>query len=319
MLVNGVSLRYGSQIALEDVSLRIARGSSFALLGPNGAGKTSLMSILATLRTADMGKVLVAGHDVNRAAQKVRRSIGVVFQDSSLDDRLSAEENLDFHGRVHGMPGKARRAAIDRVLDLVELSNWREEPVRIFSGGMKRRLEIARALVHDPEILFLDEPTVGLDAQTRDRIWTYLDGERRRRGLTLLITTHYIEEVDTADCICIIDKGRVIAEGSPAELKHAYGKPYLHVVIASPEVREQLLNAYEGAEVIGNGGVSIPADGEAFIPEFLARFGSRVSEIRFEAPTLEAAFLNLTGRTLRERFDGEREAQRAAGVRAGQR
>ncbi|WP_028032536.1 ABC transporter ATP-binding protein [Chelativorans sp. J32] len=317
VLVQGVSLRYGSQIALEDVSLEISRGSSFALLGPNGAGKTSLMSVLATLRTADAGRVVVAGHDVNRAPRKVRESIGMVFQDASLDDRLTAEENLDFHGRVYGMPGNARRSATDRVLELVELSEWREAPVRTFSGGMKRRLEIARALMHDPEILFLDEPTVGLDAQTRERIWTYLDNERHTRGLTLLTTTHYIEEVDRADWICIIDKGRVIAQGSPSDLKQKHGKPYLHVVAALPEIRSALLDTYPDARTTGPEQISIPADGEEFVPEFLSRFGSRLHEIRFEAPTLEAAFLNLTGRTLRDRADGEREAQRAAGRRAG--
>lgn len=317
--VRDLSLRYGSHLALDNVSLTVERGSSFALLGPNGAGKSSLMSVLATLRPADGGQVAVAGHDVRRAARKVRLSIGMVFQDPSLDDRLSAEENLDFHGRVYGMSGRARAAAVDRVLDLVELAEWREAVVRSFSGGMKRRLEIARALMHDPEILFLDEPTVGLDAQTRARIWAYLDRQRRERGLTVLTTTHYIEEVEAADRICIIDKGRIIAEGSPDELKSRLGKSFLHVVAATAADRAALVAAYPEAHAIGPDTLAIPAEGADFTAAFLARFGNRLREMRFEAPTLEGVFLGLTGRVLRDRADGGREAQRNAGRRAGRR
>ena len=319
VLVRNLSLKYGSQLALDDVSLTVERGSSFALLGPNGAGKSSLMSVLATLQQADGGQVAVAGHDVRRAARKVRLSIGMVFQDPSLDDRLSAEENLDFHGRVYGMTGRARAEAVERVLDLVELTEWREAIVRSFSGGMKRRLEIARALMHDPEILFLDEPTVGLDAQTRARIWAYLDEQRRTRGLTLLTTTHYIEEVEAADRICIIDKGRIIAEGTPEALKADLGKSFLHVVAATPEDRAALVAAYPQAHAIDPETLAIPADGADFTAAFLARFGNRLREMRFEAPTLEGVFLGLTGRVLRDRADGERQAQRNAGRRAGRR
>ena len=317
--VQHLSLKYGSQVALDDVSLVVQRGSSFALLGPNGAGKSTLMSVLATLLPADQGQVEVAGHDVRRASRKVRLSIGMVFQDPSLDDRLSAEENLDFHGRVYGMTGRARAAAIDRVLDLVELTEWREAIVRSFSGGMKRRLEIARALMHDPDILFLDEPTVGLDAQTRARIWAYLNQQRDERGLTLLTTTHYIEEVENADRICIIDKGRIIAEGSPDQLKADLGKSFLHVIAATPADHAALLAAYPDAHAIGAETLAIPADGDDFTAVFLARFGNRLREMRFEAPTLEGVFLGLTGRVLRDRADGERDAQRNAGRRAGRR
>ncbi|AGT11215.1 ABC transporter ATP-binding protein [Paracoccus aminophilus] len=317
--VEHLTLKYGSQLALDDVSLTVARGSSFALLGPNGAGKTSLMSVLATLLEPGSGTVEVAGHDVRRASRQVRLSIGMVFQDASLDDRLSAEENLDFHGLVYGMPARARAEAIDRVLELVELTEWREAIVRSFSGGMKRRLEIARALMHDPEILFLDEPTVGLDAQTRSRIWAYLNRQRAERGLTLLTTTHYIEEVEDADFICIIDKGKIISKGSPAELKQKLGQAFLHVVPASAEDREALLAAYPTAHALGPEAMAIPAIGEDFVASFLARFGNRLREMRYEAPTLEGVFLGLTGRVLRDRTDGAREAQRAAGRRAGRR
>lgn len=315
--VSGLSLSYGIHPALDDVSLTVCRGSSFALLGPNGAGKTTLVSVLATLLAPDKGQVEVAGHDVRRASRQVRQAIGMVFQDASLDDRLSAEENLDFHGRVYGMAPRARAGAIDRMLALVELEEWREAMVRSFSGGMKRRLEIARALMHDPEILFLDEPTVGLDAQTRARIWSYLDQQRRDRGLTLLTTTHYIEEVEDADCVCIIDKGRIIAEGPPDALKRRYGQPVLRVTAVSPRDRADMLQAYPQAQGIGEATLIIPAEGEVFVAAFLARFGSRLREMQAEGPTLEGVFLHLTGRVLRDRAEGTREAQRAAGRRAG--
>lgn len=316
--VDGLGLAYGSQVALEDVSLTVARGSSFALLGPNGAGKTSLMSVLATLRAPDAGQVEVAGHNVRRAPRRVREAIGMVFQDASLDDRLSAEENLDFHGRVYGMPARARARAIDAMLALVELEDWRETIVRSFSGGMKRRLEIARALMHDPAILFLDEPTVGLDAQTRARIWTYLDHQRRERGLTLLTTTHYIEEVEEADRVCIIDKGRIIAEGAPEALKREHGQAFLHVTPVSPEDHAALLRAYPQARVTGEA-LAIPAGRDEDVAEVLSRFGNRLREMRYEAPTLEGVFLMLTGRVLRDRADDGRGAERAAGRRAGRR
>lgn len=317
--VQDLSLSYDEHQALKGVSLTVAAGSSFALLGPNGAGKTSLMSVLATLLPPGQGVAEVAGHDVTRASRQVRQAIGMVFQDPSLDDRLSAEENLDFHGRVYGMSGRARAEAIDRMLALVELEDWRENIVRSFSGGMKRRLEIARALMHDPQILFLDEPTVGLDAQTRAKIWTYLNDQRRTRGLTLLTTTHYIEEVEGADRICIIDKGQIIADGTPETLKNDLGQAYLHVVAIDGAARADLLAAYPDARILTGDALAIAAQGDDFTADFLARFGNRLREMRYEAPTLEGVFLSLTGRVLRDRADGERAAQRNAGRRAGRR
>lgn len=314
--VEGLSLRYASHLALDDLSLSVARGSNFALLGPNGAGKSSLMSVLATLLKPGQGLVQVAGFDVRRQSRQVRQSIGMVFQDHSLDDRLSAEENLDFHGRVYGMPAKARAEAIDRMLALVELEDWREASVRSFSGGMKRRLEIARALMHGPQILFLDEPTVGLDAQSRHRIWDYLRQEQRARGLTLFTTTHYIEEVDGADHVCIVDKGRIIAEGTPDSLKRDLGQAFIHVTPRSIEDRAALQASYPLAHALDGQGLAIPSDGPEFAADFLAKFGNRLSEIRFEAPTLEGVFLKLTGRVLRDRAEaGAKSGGRKAGRR----
>lgn len=296
--VEDISLRYGDRLALDRISLQVRPGEHFALLGPNGAGKSSLVSVLATLHAPDAGRAEVAGHDIARAARAVRQAIGMVFQDASLDSRLSAEENLDFHGRVYGMSPRDRRAAIDRELALVALDDRRDTLVRDLSGGMKRRLEIARALMHQPQILFLDEPTVGLDPQTRARIWQDLARQRAARGLTTLTTTHHIDEVEGADRICIIDDGRLIAEGTPEALKRAHGQSLLHLRPADAGARAAILARYPQASGTDELTLAVPDDG--FVPGFLAEFGARIAQMRYQAPTLETVFLNLTGRDLRE-------------------
>ena len=317
--VENVRASYGGTVALDGVCLDISEGSSFALLGPNGAGKTTLINILCTLRRPQAGRALVAGHDVARAPRLARRSIGVVFQNSSLDDRLTARENLEFHGLVHGMPKRQRRLHIQRVLELVGLADWQDEIVRAFSGGMRRRLEIARALMHEPRILFLDEPTVGLDAQTRQQIWDYLDRLRTERRITVLTTTHYIEEVEGADLVCIIDHGRIIAQGSPEALKAEHGRRWLQADATDAAARQAILAHYPEARPLGARSIVAPAD--AMEAEHLQTgpFKDRLTEIRYREPTLESVFLALTGRELRDRTDGEREAQLAEGRRGGRR
>ena len=193
--LDGVSKRYGRTLALNEVSLEVGEQQMFALLGPNGAGKTTLMHFLSSLLLPDAGTAFVAGVDVIHQPLKARRRLGIVFQEPSLDDRLSVRENLDLHGLVFGVPRTLRKQRIEELLTLVELTDWAENIVRTLSSGMKRRLEIARTFVHDSEILLLDEPTVGLDAQTRDRIWHYIRRLQTERKITVLVTTHYIEEV----------------------------------------------------------------------------------------------------------------------------
>ncbi|WP_172123109.1 MULTISPECIES: ABC transporter ATP-binding protein [unclassified Devosia] len=319
VFVDNLSHSYAGKLALDKVSLTIARGSSFALLGPNGAGKTTLISILCTLQKADSGTAEVDGIDVRRSPTAARKRIGVVFQDSSLDDRLSAYENLNFHGLVYGMAARDRRQRIGEMLALVELEDWRDAIVRSFSGGMRRRLEIARALLHNPAILFLDEPTVGLDAQTRERIWQYLDQLRRERELTVLTTTHYIEEVETADQVCIINNGVIVNQGSPAELKLAHGRSWLHVVPRDEGVRQAILQRFPETRDLGSNRLAVPVTDEGFVDHFLASFGSQLSEMRLEQPSLESVFLALTGTELRDRAAGRRDAEQAAGRRAGRR
>ena len=216
--VEGLEVSFGDVHAVRGVSFRVEPGTLFGFLGPNGAGKSSTLSVLCTLRPPTRGNVRVHGHDVVREADVVRGHIGVIFQDPSLDDRLTGRENLELHALVYGVPRADRRARIDEALALAALGEAIGRQVRTYSGGMKRRLEIARALIHRPRLLFLDEPTTGLDPQTRRLIWEKLDA-LRADGTTLFLTTHYLHEAERADRIAIIDGGRIVAEGTVDELR----------------------------------------------------------------------------------------------------
>lgn len=206
--------------AVNNVSFSVKKGEIFAFLGPNGAGKTTTIRMLTTLLQPTSGSMTVNGFDPVKNQNGVRHSFGIVFQDPSLDDELTAYENLEFHGVLYHMPGKLIKQRVEKMLRFVELWDRRKELVKNFSGGMRRRLEIARGLIHRPEILFLDEPTIGLDPQTRNHIWTYLKQLNKKEGITIFLTTHYLEEADRmAQVIAIIDRGRIVAQGTPAELK----------------------------------------------------------------------------------------------------
>ncbi len=205
--------------AVDNVSLSVKEGEIFAFLGPNGAGKTTTIKILTTLLRATSGEATVNGFDVKKDKNNARRSFGIVFQDQSLDEELTAYENLEFHGSLYGLPRKQRRERIEEMLNFVELWDRRKDFVKTFSGGMRRRLEIARGLIHLPKILFLDEPTIGLDPQTRNHIWSYIKNLNKEKGLTVFLTNHYMEEAEkVADRVAIIDKGKIVAQGTPAEL-----------------------------------------------------------------------------------------------------
>ena len=218
--VNNLTKKFGDFVAVNDISFLIEAGEIFAFLGPNGAGKSTTIRMLTTLLQPTAGKLSVDGHDPITDADAVRHSFGIVFQDPSLDDDLTAEENMEFHGVLYGVPKALRRARINELLKFVELDDRRTSYVRDFSGGMKRRLEIARGLLHHPKILFLDEPTLGLDPQTRNHMWNYVQKLNTDEGITVFFTTHYMEEADrVAGRIAIIDHGQIIATGSGDELK----------------------------------------------------------------------------------------------------
>lgn len=217
--VDGLTRDFKGLVAVDHVSFQVDSGEIFGFLGPNGAGKTTTVKMLCTLLRPSAGKALVAGYDVERQQDEVRKSIGIIFQDPSLDDRLSARENLYFHGIIYKVPRKELRARIDQGLILMELEDRADDLVRNFSGGMKRRLEIARGLLHAPNVLFLDEPTIGLDPQTRHRIWEYLLKLRQEHSITLFMTTHYMDEAEYCDRIAIINYGAIIALDTPQQLK----------------------------------------------------------------------------------------------------
>lgn len=225
--------RFGKVTAVDRVTFSVRRGEIFGILGPNGAGKTTLIRMLATLLRPDGGRGTVAGWDIQRYPRQVRREIGLVFQEPSLDYRMTAYENLVMHGLLYGMPRRVIRERAAEALRFVNLGDRGGSPVRAFSGGMRRRLELARAFLHDPPVLILDEPTIGLDPQTRRAIWDYLFQLRQTKGATVLVTTHYMDEAEHCDRLAIIDAGRLIALGSPADLR---GRVAAETGLASPTI-----------------------------------------------------------------------------------
>jgi ABC-2 type transport system ATP-binding protein len=217
--VKELTKRYGDFTAVDNISFQVAPGEIFAFLGPNGAGKTTTIKMLTTLLRPTSGTMSLNGHDPTRQRDAVRRSFGIVFQDPSLDEQLTAHENLMFHAALYGLPREVRTERIEGMLQFMELDDRRNDLVKRFSGGMKRRLEIARGLLHHPRVLFLDEPTIGLDPQTRFLIWEHVKRLRETEGVTVFLTTHYLDEAErVADRVAVIDRGQIVASGTVAEL-----------------------------------------------------------------------------------------------------
>ncbi len=307
--------RYKEVVAVDGISLRIDRGELFGMLGPNGAGKTTTLGILSTLRKPTSGTARVWGHDVVRARAEVRRRIGIVFQEFSLDDKLTGRENLDFHGRLYGMPRRLRRERTDEVLRLVDLSDKARVRVEKYSGGMKRRLEIARGLMHAPPLLFLDEPTLGLDAQTRRQIWDYLADLRERVGVTMILTTHYMDEAD-ALCgrIAIVDKGRIVACDTPDALKASLGGDAVRLEVDDErggEAAHEALQAlpFVSRVAVRDGHLDLAlAEAERHVPDLVDAVrgaGGAIRSLQFRRPTLEDVFLHFTGRQMRDDAGGD--------------
>ena len=226
--------KFGDFTAVDSVSFDIEQGEIFGLLGPNGAGKTTTISMLATILSPDSGKALVAGHDIQKDQPGVRKSIGIVFQDPSLDEELTGWENMDFHGRLYRIPKKIRLERMEELLDLVGLTERKDDFVKTYSGGMRRRLEIARGLLHRPKVLFLDEPTLGLDPQTRNYLWDYIEKLSNEMNISVILTTHYMDEADRlCNRIGIIDRGKIIAMDTPENLKETMGGDV--ITVRSPD------------------------------------------------------------------------------------
>jgi ABC-2 type transport system ATP-binding protein len=302
------------------ISFSVAEGEIFGFLGPNGAGKTTTIKILCTLLQPTSGRARLAGLDVVAAPGDVRRRIGVVFQDPSLDDRLTAAENLSLHAAVYRVPRPERAARIDDALRFVDLHDRRADLTRTFSGGMKRRLEIARGLIHRPDILFLDEPTTGLDPQTRARTWEVLRGLRDKYRTTLFMTTHYMDEAENCDRIAIIDHGRIVALDTPAALKQRVGKDMVIARSADPAPLARLLaEKYGIASTPTDGGLTFLVEGgDAFIVKLLGSDRPALDGISVRRPTLDDVFLSLTGREIRaEGAEGQAARLRAIARRRG--
>lgn len=292
--------RFGNFTAVAGIDFTVNQGEIFGFLGPNGAGKTTTIKMLATILPPTSGRAELAGYDVATQPNQVRQSIGLVFQDQSLDDRLTAEENLQFHAMLYNVPKPVLGPRMTQVLDMVDLSDRRKSLVRTYSGGMKRRLEIARGLLHHPKVLFLDEPTVGLDQQTRSAIWRHVHELRREVGTTVFMTTHYMDEAENCDRIVVIDHGRIQAVDTPANLKRMIGGDKL-IVGGDPALQADLAARYdvEVQQVSGEYHFQVTSGAE-FVPRVVADFPGRIKSIQVKQPSLDDVFLKLTGRAIRE-------------------
>jgi ABC-2 type transport system ATP-binding protein len=300
--VRGLVKRYGELTAVDGIDLDVAVGETFGFLGPNGAGKSTTIKILCTLAEPSGGSARVAGHDGVSERSEVRRNIGLVFQDTTLDLYLTAERNLRFHAELYGLPRDVIAPRLEQVMGMVGLWERRGDKVQQFSGGMKRRLEIARGLMHSPRVLFLDEPTVGLDPQTRASIWDYIGQLREQERITIFLTTHYMDEAELCDRIAIMDTGRIIALGTPDELKASVGTDTVQIATADDDAAAAALAERFGLESTRRDGrlAFSVADGEAFVPRLFDGLGVAISSVSVARPSLDDVFMSYTGRTIRE-------------------
>jgi len=300
--VEKLQKRFGEVEAVRGVDFDVQIGETFGFLGPNGAGKSTTINMLCTLLRPTGGRAKVAGFDVVAERNDVRREIGLVFQDTTLDTYLSAAQNLRFHGQLYGVPSDRLEVRMRQVLELVGLWDRRDKDVDTFSGGMKRRLEIARGLLHSPRVLFLDEPTVGLDPQTRASIWEYLDELRHQENLTIFVTTHYMDEAEHCDRIAIMDAGKIVALDTPQALKAAIGTDRIRLEIDDAAAAAAAVKRQFGLEASTVGGALVlqVSDGEHFVPKLLADLGVPVRSVNVTRPTLDDVFMNFTGRTIRD-------------------
>jgi ABC-2 type transport system ATP-binding protein len=315
--IDGLTKAFGEFTAVDNIAFSIEKGEVFGFLGPNGAGKSTTLSMLATLLSPTSGKAFINGYDIVSQRDNVRESIGMVFQDSSLDEELTAYENMDFHGRLYSVPSIVRAKKILELLKLVELDDRKDSLVKTFSGGMRRRLEIARGLLHEPKVLFLDEPTLGLDPQTRNKLWTYIKDLNKKKGLTIILTTHYMDEADKlCDRIAIIDHGKIIVTGTSSKLKDAIGGDVVTIETNDKGKIESLMKGCKWCKStkIHDGQITIHVkDAGSRVPEILNMAYKNKIKIDFLAinkPTLEDVFLHYTGKTIREQEAGTMEGMR---------
>jgi len=321
--IKNLNKKFDDLVAVDNISLEIKDGEIFGLLGPNGAGKTTTISMLSTILTPTSGSATVNGYDIVKDTNNVRKSIGIVFQDPSLDIELTGRENMDFHGRLYGMNGEVRAKKIEEALKLVELESFADKIVKTYSGGMKRRLEIGRGLIHEPNILFLDEPTIGLDPQTRRKLWDYIKNLNKEKKMTMILTTHYMEEADfLCDRIAIIDNGKIIALDTAEKLKGVIGGDVITLETSHAHKLKELLEKTDYIKevktfdnklnvTVDNGSVAIPK-----IIEMAQKNSININSVSLKRPSLEDVFIHYTGRTIREEEGSAKDSMRMF-MRAG--
>ncbi len=300
--VDGLVKRFGDFTAVDGISFEVEPGELFGFLGPNGAGKTTTISILCTLLRLSDGSARVSGYDVVDESDAVRSSIGLVFQEVTLDNYLTGAENLRFHGVLYGLHRAEINERMPPLLEMVGLTGWADKQVRFYSGGMQRRLPIARGLLHAPRVLFLDEPTIGLDPQTRAHMWEYVDELRKRESTTMFLTTHYMDEADRCDRIAIIDRGQIVAIDTPDKLKASVGTDSVTISTADDETARRTIAHELGieAEVVPDGLRLHVAHGESFVPRLFDNPALPVRSVRLRRPRLDDVFMKYAGRDMRD-------------------
>ncbi|WP_321423320.1 ATP-binding cassette domain-containing protein [uncultured Methanobacterium sp.] len=299
--------RFGTLTAVDKVNLQVNQGEIFGLLGPNGAGKSTFISMLCTILKPSQGTARVEGYDISREASDVRRSIGIVFQDPSIDDKLTGMENMELHADLYDVPHDVMHSRIDEVLKLVELEDRASHFVNTYSGGMRRRLEIARSLIHYPKVLFLDEPTIGLDPQSRDHIWNYIRDLKKRENITIILTTHYMEEADKlCDRIAIIDRSKIIALDTPQKLKSELEGETIIIESSDNDLLSSKLTQVKLADTILKTDTELNLCVEnahtalARIVELAVSLGIHIDNITIREPDLNDVFMHFTGREIRD-------------------
>jgi ABC-2 type transport system ATP-binding protein len=310
--VKGLLKRYGDIEAVLGIEFEVGAGEIFGFLGPNGAGKSTTINMLCTLVRPSAGSALVAGHDVMGERDEVRRNIGLVFQDTTLDGYLTAEQNLRLHAELYGVPREVVSRRMRQVMEMVGLWERRGSLVNTFSGGMKRRLEIARGLLHSPRVLFLDEPTVGLDPQTRSSIWSYIRELKASEDITIFLTTHYMDEAEYCDRIAIMDQGRIIVLDTPERLKASVGKDRVQIQTDDPQVAIEALRERFGIEaMVADGAVTFGVpEGEFFVPRLFAELGLPIRAVSVARPSLDDVFMSYTGTTIRDAESSQTDTRR---------
>jgi ABC-2 type transport system ATP-binding protein len=300
--VRGLIKNFGEVEAVRGVEFEVATGEVFGFLGPNGAGKTTTINMLCTLVKPTAGSASVAGHDVVHERDDVRRNIGLVFQDPTLDGYLTAMQNLKLHAELYGVQSDLVNARMEQVMTMVGLWDRKDSPVATFSGGMRRRLEIARGLMHSPRVLFLDEPTIGLDPQTRRSIWTYIRELKQREEITIFMTTHYMDEAEWCDRIAIMDHGQIVALDSPETLKAQVGTDRVSIHTDDNDAAIAALAEHFGVDaIVSEGAVTFGVPGgEEFVPRLFAELGLPIRGVSVSRPTLDDVFMSYTGSTIRD-------------------